>query len=468
MTNIGINVLEVDGRAAPSVTGASVSVAAFNVLTRRGVPNIATRVTSFPQFVERFGRHFTGGYGAYLVKGFFDNGGQTAYVNRVVDTTPVTGAGAASRTLQDSAPANTLTLEAGFRGLADPGLWGREVFYRVQHTSSAETRLGETAPAEILGAALVAPVNMAALPALAVRVDGQATPDLTFAAADFANPAAATLAEIRDAINNQTTRLEAGIAGAGNDQIRLRSTGQLANGGFSSLEITAANPTLGFAVAAPVMGTPAALNNNGSILARTGDFAQGDALEISDNTTTEFAKLLTIDAATGAVTWAPNLANAALYDLTLLRVNKAEFSLSIATPKGDPEHIVEMHERLTMEADLARYAPAVLNHPLTGSRYVRADDEISPSVAGADRPAPTAGWLALQGGSEGAPTATHFIGDQATHTGSTSRSSPASVRMPPSRALGSPTARRATTRCISLRCRTASSKAAWRWHTGRA
>jgi hypothetical protein len=418
MTNIGLNVTEVDGRGSPSITGAAVSVAGFNVITRRGVPNQAQRVTSFPQFVERFGSYFTGGFGAYLVKGFFDNGGQTAYINRI----PGPGAAAAGRMLQDPAPANTLNVEAGFRGQADPGIWGRQVFIRLQHTSSAETRIQETAPAAITGTALVAPIDMAAaaFPSITIRVDGQATAEvLTFAPANFVAPNAATLAEIRDAINGQTTRLIADITGAGNDQIRLRSTGQLTNGGFSSLQVTVANATLGFTVsAAPVMGTAAPLNTNGANLARTGEFVVGDAIVISDGTTTDFTKILTINEATGAVTWAPNLVNAALYaDRTLVRVNKAEFTLSIATPTGDADHIVETHAGLTMEADLARYAPAVINHPLTGSRVVRVQDQLSASTPGRDRPAQTSGWVPLTGGSEGTPTSTHFIGDQATHTG---------------------------------------------------
>ena len=85
-TNIGLNVIEVDGSAARAIQGAAVSVGAFNILTRRGVPNRPARVTSFADFIERFGGYDSGSHGAYLVKGFFDNGGQRAYVNRVVGT----------------------------------------------------------------------------------------------------------------------------------------------------------------------------------------------------------------------------------------------------------------------------------------------------------------------------------------------------------------------------------------------
>ena len=54
MAFIGVNVIEVDGAGAPAIVGAATSVGAFNILTRRGVPNTPIRVDSFPKFVERF------------------------------------------------------------------------------------------------------------------------------------------------------------------------------------------------------------------------------------------------------------------------------------------------------------------------------------------------------------------------------------------------------------------------------
>ena len=142
--NIGGNVGEVDGAGAPSITAAAASVGAFNVLTQRGIPNQPVRVTSFPQFVERFGTYFTHGLGAYLVKGFFDNGGQTAYVNRVIDSTPGTGTTAASRTLVDAGNAGTLLVEAGYRGQADPGVWGRRPSRTPSTSATATSRRTST------------------------------------------------------------------------------------------------------------------------------------------------------------------------------------------------------------------------------------------------------------------------------------------------------------------------------------
>src|SRR4051794_1833335 len=99
--NIGLNIVEVDGTGSPAIVGASTSVAAFNLITQRGVPNSPAPVTSFPQFVAQYGTYFPGGLGAYLVKGFFDNGGQTAYINRIVSKDSTTGAVAATISLQD-------------------------------------------------------------------------------------------------------------------------------------------------------------------------------------------------------------------------------------------------------------------------------------------------------------------------------------------------------------------------------
>ena len=106
-TNIGLNVIEVDGSAAAPIQGAAVSVGAFNVLTRRGVPNQPTRVTSFAEFSDRFGSFDSGGFGAYLVKGFFDNGGQRAYVNRVAGSggnAPATASATITQGAAASAP----------------------------------------------------------------------------------------------------------------------------------------------------------------------------------------------------------------------------------------------------------------------------------------------------------------------------------------------------------------------------
>ncbi|WP_239146983.1 hypothetical protein, partial [Planobispora rosea] len=86
--DIGLNVVEVDGSASPAITGAATSVAAFNVATQRGPVNRPVRVTSFAQFAEVFGGADSDTLGAFLVRGFFDNGGRRAWVNRVSGANP--------------------------------------------------------------------------------------------------------------------------------------------------------------------------------------------------------------------------------------------------------------------------------------------------------------------------------------------------------------------------------------------
>ena len=86
--NVGLNIVEVDGRATPSIQAAPTSVAAFVIRSQRGVPEAVYQVTNWSQFTEHFGSYMDGAYGAYAVRGFFDNGGTTAYVTRVVNTEP--------------------------------------------------------------------------------------------------------------------------------------------------------------------------------------------------------------------------------------------------------------------------------------------------------------------------------------------------------------------------------------------
>jgi phage tail sheath protein FI len=136
---VGVNVTEVDGRAAPVLQAAPTSVAAFVGRTLRGVPNRAVRLTSLDQFAARFGGHHSDGYLPAAATGFFLNGGREAYVVRV------TGAGsvAARATLNDrqGTPAATLRVVAGYRGLADPGVWAHALRLDIRDDPRATTRV---------------------------------------------------------------------------------------------------------------------------------------------------------------------------------------------------------------------------------------------------------------------------------------------------------------------------------------
>ena len=119
MSNIGINLVEVDGRATPSIQGAATSVAGFLGRTTRGVPGVRN-VTNWSDFLESFGPHRSGAFLAYAIKGFFENGGAQAYVARIVDNT------ALASTI-GWGPSNGYTLTAAYRGQLDPGPWGDKI-----------------------------------------------------------------------------------------------------------------------------------------------------------------------------------------------------------------------------------------------------------------------------------------------------------------------------------------------------
>jgi phage tail sheath protein FI len=416
--NVGLNVIEVNGKGAPAIAAAGTSVAAFNIMTRRGIPDAPARITSFAEYVERFGSHFAGGQGSYMVRGAFENGASTVFVNRVAGAATTT----ASLELDDSAPAATLRLEGGYRGTQDPGSWGRDLYVRTTRRSTTSgLRLAETARATLVTAApLPATVDMtaAAFPALAVTIDGQAVPtSIPFNAAQFADPANATPAELVDAINGATDDLDATIEPGG--ELRLTSAGNIAllSGGFSSLTV-ATNATLGFAAPANAAATTSALGAGGGTLANSSGLKAGDTVQFADGVTTERVKIQSVNPLTNAVTWAPALANPAIYDDPALRIATLEFDLEIFYGGVDEENLVESWPGLSMENDVANFAAGVINDPLTGSTWVRAVDLGSGTGLGQDRPADTPAPVRFDtGGVDGIPTGIEFIGDQAAGTG---------------------------------------------------
>src|SRR5215471_2750626 len=96
--NVGINVVEVDGRAAPSIQAAPTSQTGFVIRSDRGLPGAVRRITSFKQFTQQFGGYRSDAFGTYALKGFFDNGGSVAYVTRVVRDTGANAASPATHT----------------------------------------------------------------------------------------------------------------------------------------------------------------------------------------------------------------------------------------------------------------------------------------------------------------------------------------------------------------------------------
>jgi tail sheath protein len=198
--NIGVNVLEVDGRAAPTIVGAPTSVSGFLVRSPRGIPNIATPVRGFGDFVRNFDSYTTTFFGAHALRGFFENGGAEAYVVRILGS----GAAAARANLNDGAAAQTLRITAGRKGREDPGDWGNSLGVAIADHPRASTAV----PAQIVSGN-AEPFALVDGDTLNVTVNGGAAIPIVFAAAQFSNIGAATAEEVAAAINRQSTALQA-------------------------------------------------------------------------------------------------------------------------------------------------------------------------------------------------------------------------------------------------------------------
>src|SRR3954453_16846053 len=75
----GVYIEEID-RGAKPIQGVGTAVAAFVGFTEQAPDGRPHLVTNWTQFTNLFGGFLPDAYLAYAVRGFFDNGGQQAYV----------------------------------------------------------------------------------------------------------------------------------------------------------------------------------------------------------------------------------------------------------------------------------------------------------------------------------------------------------------------------------------------------
>lgn len=116
-------------RAAPVVL--RTDIAAFIGLAQRGPLDTPVPVESWRQFQGHFGDLMGGGYLAYAVRGFFDNGGRRCWVVRVAarrcDADAADGAAAAAVLLRDSAGTPVWRVAA-----SSPGSWGNALTVQLE------------------------------------------------------------------------------------------------------------------------------------------------------------------------------------------------------------------------------------------------------------------------------------------------------------------------------------------------
>jgi len=251
-TNLGVTVVEVDGKSSPAIPAAPTSTAGFVVRSERGAPDRAVRIRGFADYVATFGSYTASSFGAYAVRGFFDNGGSDAFVVRVLGA----GSHAASVTVKDRASAgkDTLRLAAGARGVADPGAWGNSLSVAVEPHPLGSA----TVPAHVVGGTaepfVLANGNTVRFTVTSRGVDQAST--VTFATADFATIGAASAQEVAAVINRQTTAVRAAVTPDGHLAVAVASTDPrvwsrlVASDGPASLGFTGGNANSDTAIAA--------------------------------------------------------------------------------------------------------------------------------------------------------------------------------------------------------------------------
>src|SRR5262249_11096170 len=110
-----------------TITGVATSIAAFVGWAPQGPTDHAVLVQSFPEFSRQFGGLNTNSYLGYAVSQFFGNGGQQAYIVRLVWKD--------AKTASSANIGGTLTLNA-----TSPGAWGNHLQVSVTQQTGNPTR----------------------------------------------------------------------------------------------------------------------------------------------------------------------------------------------------------------------------------------------------------------------------------------------------------------------------------------
>lgn len=400
--NIGINVLETDGNASPAIAGAPTSVAGMILRSSRGPTGQAVQVTSFPQFVTRFGSFDSRYVGAYCVQGFFMNSGQVANIVRVTGS----GGEAASVILKDRTDNDTVQVAAGYRGVTEVGQWGNSLYVSVNDNPEFSTLLAATLagnePARLQGNAIAATVDLSTQPrSLTLNVDNPATTfKITLDNTTIPVPAQATAQEIADAINHVAgQRVVASVQRAG---ILLVSRTKSAS---SQITVAAAidDPTR------ILLGFPDG-NNTASGVATTNPsytqvqvqslagFSIGQWVRLDDEITQDWNQITAlvqqVDASgnkTYFVHWvAPAAAQQNEYRVEeQATLSTCEFNIGVSQQGAtDPSpQPIESWEKLTLDQTSPNYAPTLINDPFSGSSHIVLTDQKPSTFTGRDAPA---------------------------------------------------------------------------------
>jgi phage tail sheath protein FI len=138
LTYPGVYIEEISS-GVHTITGVATSIAAFIGWAPQGPTDRAVLVQSFPEFARQFGGLNTNSYLGYSVNHFFGNGGQQAYIVRLVWDGSLTPAPSTNpqkvATATATAVGGTLTLFA-----TSPGRWGNNLQVSVTQQTGNKDR----------------------------------------------------------------------------------------------------------------------------------------------------------------------------------------------------------------------------------------------------------------------------------------------------------------------------------------
>jgi len=140
-------------------------ICAFVGYTEKGPTSLPVRIESWRQFLALFGQPLTLSHLAYAVKGFFENGGATCYVLRIVDdnalasnalllanndqllwqvhasfrVSDITASEAIESAVPDTAIVQNISADTLRAPLENPGGWGNDISMSVERSSRLST-----------------------------------------------------------------------------------------------------------------------------------------------------------------------------------------------------------------------------------------------------------------------------------------------------------------------------------------
>ena len=121
------------------VEGVSTSIRAFVGLAERGLVGQSVQINSWKEFLASYGNYTNNSYLAYAVRGFFENGGTKAVVNRVVHVDEEGNKTSTKATAELKAELAGVETVVGIFDAYSDGVWGDKVQVEISNGSATGT-----------------------------------------------------------------------------------------------------------------------------------------------------------------------------------------------------------------------------------------------------------------------------------------------------------------------------------------